>query len=103
MNIENGCLNALAAGWQSGSGIAMQTGFRYTVVTGTDQANTGGGFDRPNGTGQNPNIDNPTTARWFNTDAFVRQPFGTFGDIGRNTMIGPNVFQWDASALKNFN
>jgi hypothetical protein len=28
-------------------------------------------------------------------------PF-TFGDVGRNTMIGPEMFSWDFSTLKRF-
>ena len=43
-----------------------------------------------------------TINRWFNTDAFVVQPFGTFGNVGRNTIIGPGIIQWDASLLKSF-
>ena len=33
--------------------------------------------------------DQQTTERFFNTDAYVVQPFGTFGNVGRNTLIGP--------------
>ena len=40
--------------------------------------------------------------RFFNTAAFVLQPFGTFGNVGRNTLIGPGVIQWDFSIHKDF-
>ena len=43
-----------------------------------------------------------TVDRWFNTDAFALQPFGTFGTAGRNTIITPGVIQWDFSAHKDF-
>ena len=74
-------------------------------ATGTDQANTGGGFDRPNATGINPVLprDQQTTEHFFVTDAYVKQPFGSFGNVGRNTLIGPRVLNWDLSAHKNFN
>ena len=48
------------------------------MVYGRDQSNTGAGFDRPNATGISPNdIANRTTEQYFNTAAFVLQPFGT--------------------------
>ena len=105
VDVQNGILNTIVGGWQVGSILAWQTGFPITVSTGTDQSNTGAGFDRPNATGQDPYLpsDQRTTGRWFNTNAFVRQPFGTFGNVGRNTLIGPRIFNWDASILKNFN
>jgi hypothetical protein len=31
------------------------------------------------------------------------QPLGRFGNVGRNTIIGPGLVQWDASLLKVFN
>jgi hypothetical protein len=105
LDIRNPVLNALAGGWQLGSILAYQTGFPITVSTGRDQANTGGGFDRPLATGQDPVLprDQQSTERFFNTDAFVIQPFGSFGNVGRNTLIGPRIFTWDASMHKNFN
>jgi hypothetical protein len=105
VGIDNAVLNHVAGGWQIGSIVTYQTGFPLTIVTGTDQSNTGAGFDRPNATGIDPVLprSEQTTARFFNTDAFVKQPFGTFGNVGRNTLIGPRIFQWDATAHKNFN
>jgi hypothetical protein len=104
VGVENGFLNTLVGGWQVGSIITLQTGFPFTITSGRDQSNTGAGFDRPNATGVDPDeIATRTTDRWFNTDAFVLQPFGTHGNVGRNTMIGPSLFNWDASLLKDFN
>ncbi|MBL8208176.1 MAG: hypothetical protein JNM09_28340, partial [Blastocatellia bacterium] len=63
------------------------------------------GFDRPNNVaGQVAILDRGerTINRWFNTDAFEIQPFGTFGNVGRNTIISPGIIQWDASMLKRF-
>ena len=44
-----------------------------------------------------------STAQWFNVQAFALQPFGTYGNLGRNTLIGPGIFDVDFSTLKNFN
>jgi hypothetical protein len=101
--IENPVLNAVAGGWQVGGILAAQTGFPITVQYGQDRSNTGAGFDRPNATGIDPNdIGERTTSKFFNTDAFVLQPFGSHGNVGRNTLIGPKIFNFDASLLKNF-
>ena len=105
MDVKNPFLNALVGGWQAGSIIVYQTGFPITVSTGTDQANTGGGFDRPNATGVDPVLprDRQTTEHFFDINAFVKQPFGSFGNVGRNTLIGPRLLNWDFSAHKSFN
>jgi carboxypeptidase family protein len=103
-SIENPVLNGIAGGWQVGGIVTWQTGFPITMVFGRDQSNTGAGFDRPNATGVSPNdIANRTTERYFNTLAFALPAFGSYGNVGRNTLIGPGIFRVDASLLKNFN
>jgi hypothetical protein len=101
---RGGVADAVLGGWQLGSILTLQTGFPYTVTAGRDQSNTGAGFDRPNATGQYALLDRGerNIERWFNTDAFVLQPFGTFGNVGRNTIITPGVIQWDFSTHKDF-
>jgi len=91
-------------GWQLSTIINKSSGFPRTVFTGTDRSNTGGGQDRPNVTGLDPNLpgDQQTLARWFNTNAYVVQAAGTFGDAGRTTIIGPGIFRVDASIIRNF-
>ena len=45
---------------------------------------------------------NPTTSRWYNPAAFALQAAGTFGNLGRNNLIGPGIFALDFSAHKEF-
>jgi hypothetical protein len=90
-------------GWQLGSIMTLQTGFPITVNSGTDRANVGAlGEGRPDATGVSQALpsDQRSTERFFNTAAFALQPFGRFGNAGRNTIIGPGVIQWDFSTLK---
>ncbi|MCX6594649.1 MAG: TonB-dependent receptor [Acidobacteria bacterium] len=102
-NISNSFANAVIGGWQLGSIITMSTGFPLTVTSGRDQSNTGAGFDRPTyNAGVNPNLDNRDPTRWFNPAAYTLQTFGTFGNVGRNTLISPSIFGMDFSTLKNF-
>ncbi|PYR59400.1 MAG: hypothetical protein DMF91_14940 [Acidobacteria bacterium] len=102
--LNHGIGNALLGGWQLSSIVTASSGFPRNVMTGRDQSNTGAGFDRPNATGAPTSLprDQRTTARWFNTDAFVLEPLGTFGDAGRNTVTGPGAFSWDFSTMRNF-
>jgi hypothetical protein len=47
--------------------------------------------------------DNQTLLNWFNPNCFALQPVGTYGNAGRNTIIGPNLWDVDASLIKNTN
>jgi len=49
-----------------------------------------------------PKLSNPTTGQWFNLQAFAMQPAGTWGNLGRNIVTGPGIFDIDFSTLKNF-
>ncbi|MBI2686893.1 MAG: TonB-dependent receptor [Acidobacteria bacterium] len=102
--IANSFANAIIGGWQVGSIVTVSTGFPMTVGSGSDRSNTGSGNDRPNYiSGVDPNLANHDPQRWFNPAAFIVQPLGTFGNVGRNTLISPSIFNWDFSTLKNFN
>src|SRR4030095_160696 len=102
---RGGVLNLVLGGWQISPIVTIQTGFPLTVVSGRDQSNIGAGFDRPNSVaGQRVELDRDERSlnRWFNTAAYELQPFGTFGNTGRTTVIGPGFIQVDAALLKNF-
>ena len=74
-----------------------------TIVSGVNQSGSSVNFDRPNAVyGVPGNLSNPTTGQWFNIQSFVLPPVGSFGNVGRNTIIGPRIFGWDFSVLKNF-
>jgi hypothetical protein len=102
--LESGLGAALLGGWQISTIITASSGFPRTAYVGTDRSNTGGGQDRPNMTGQDPDLprDERSPARWFNTAAFALQPLGTWGDTGRNTFFGPGITNVDASIIRNF-
>jgi hypothetical protein len=91
-------------GWQLNSIFSVSSGFPVTISDGINQDNTTfGSNDRPNAVvGVNPNAGPKTTEQWFNISGFQLQPFGTYGNVGRNTVIGPGFTAWDFSAFKNF-
>ena len=102
--LETGLGGAILGGWQISTIISKASGFPRTAYVGTDRSNTGGGQDRPNVTGADPVLPagQETIARWFNTDAFALNAFGTFGNTGRNTFFGPGITNVDASLIRNF-
>ncbi len=106
MNIQNPVANALVGGWQVGSIFTYQSGFPLTIsANARDTSNIGAGFDRPNAVpGVDPVLprDRQTTEHFFNSAAYFPQAFGTFGNVGRNTMIGPRILNIDASLIKDF-
>jgi hypothetical protein len=105
---EGGVVNAIVGGWQTLGVISLQTGRPFTVaILGEiDQSNTGranlgfGNNDRPN-LKADASLADPTPSRWFNTNAFQFQPFGSFGSSGRNILDGPGYQNINFSLLKN--
>ena len=47
-------------------------------------------------------MSNPTLPDWFNPAAYANPAPGTFGDSGRNTLVGPGFFNADLSVGKTF-
>jgi hypothetical protein len=50
----------------------------------------------------NPKVSNPTIHGWFNPAAYANPAPGTFGNSGRNTLIGPGFANVDISLAKEF-
>jgi hypothetical protein len=105
--LNNGGLgNAVIGGWVINSIVTLQTGFPFTVSMANtlDESNTGALMDHPNATGINPNLPRgqQDPQEFFNTAAFVIEPFGTYGNSGRNNVTGPGMMDWDFSTMKDF-
>ena len=98
----------MLGGWQTLGIVSLQSGRPFTVAllgeidwTNTGRANLGfGNNDRPNLVG-NPQLDNATIERWFNTSAFVYPAPGNFGNAGRNVVEGPAYQNVNFSIMKN--
>ena len=104
LNIHNYVLNGIAGGWQIGGILTLQSGVPGTVtIGGTDNASTGNsGYDRPNSTGISPYLSNPTPSRWLNPAAFVEAGPGLWGNVGRDTIESPGIFNTDIEVHKQF-
>ena len=90
---------------QSGQWFTPTVGFNNSMTDNTGQQS---GSDRPNLVG-NPNSGTcpnghpvRTVDCWFNTSALVVAPPGTFGDAGRNSLLGPGLATFDLSIMRRF-
>lgn len=98
----------LLGGWQTFGILTFQTGRPITValLPDWDNSNTGrsnlgfGANDRPHAI-RNPNLDNPSVGRWFDTAAFAVPARGNFGNAGRNIVNGPGYRSLNLSLIKN--
>jgi hypothetical protein len=94
----------LTGGWQL-SGIAtLLSGFPFTPQIGSNRSGDGDtrNPDRPSvsSTFTGPVLLQKPT-QWFNPNAFVLPPAGTWGNLGRGTLTGPGLADVDLSVIKN--
>jgi hypothetical protein len=94
--------NVLARNWEMSSIVTLQTGRPFTALITRDQANTLDNQNRPNIVGD-VNSGPRTVAQWFNKSAVQEQPFGTFGNAGRNNIIGPPLKNFDFVISRTIN
>ncbi|MDP2996768.1 MAG: TonB-dependent receptor [Bryobacterales bacterium] len=92
--------------WAVGGILTLNSGRRLNIGVQGDPPNVGGGAaPRPDVVpGQNPILpgDQRSLARWFNTDAFVRQASFTFGNASRNPAQAPGLRNLDLAIYKVF-
>jgi hypothetical protein len=101
--LNNPVANAVLGGWQTTGLWTVQSGLPQVItIGGVDRSNTGVGYDRPNATGVNPYASSPTPSRWYDPNAYVEAPAGTWGNVGRNTLVGPGIFGLDFAVHKEF-
>lgn len=105
--LRNGWAAKAAGGFELSGILTMQSGFPFTVNLKGDTANvgagTGGIYVRPNVVGSSQYLPSSqqSTSEWFNVADFANPGAGNFGDLGRNTLIGPGMFDLDVVLQKN--
>ena len=89
-------------GWRLSTIINYQAGNPFSPGLTTANSGTLNTFNRPNLVpGQDPNLDNFTIERAFNTAAFAIPPAGEFGNAGRNILTAPNLKNLDVAVIKD--
>lgn len=105
----SGFLNQVIGGWQVAGIVSASTGNWFTVSdpqvnsSNTDCAGTVVyNCARPNLIG-NPNARPCVPGTFYNTCAFTSDLVqGTYGNAGRNIVLGPGYQNWDVSIFKTF-
>jgi outer membrane receptor protein involved in Fe transport len=94
--------DAVVGGWQLTSIVTLESGAPFSVSLANASANTGT-FTRPNRV-CNGNLPSgqQKIAEWYNVSCFVTPPLYTFGNTGRNVLIGPGLETWDLGTDKDF-
>ena len=91
------------AGWQTNGIVNLQSGFPFNVTIPGDTANTGVGSQRPNLVSPpSNNCGNGRLTNCIDPAAFALPAAYTYGNAGRNLLYGPELYNIDFSALKNF-
>jgi hypothetical protein len=101
-----GWSNQLVSGWSVTSIVTLQSGFPFTPQLSYNPSNNGD-TRNPVRPFLNPDFKGPMIlgmpSQWFDPNAFLAPPpnSGFYGNLGRNTLIGPGLATWDLSVIKD--
>jgi len=107
-------MTALLNNWELAPLFQARTGQPLTVTTGTDNSRTDLGNDRPDQVLANYKANNKICSTSSicvqdianggngNATAFVPNPIGTYGNVGRNALRGPGYFGFDLQLSRTF-
>jgi carboxypeptidase family protein len=109
-----GLRNAAVSGWTVNSIVTLQGGFPFSPQLSYNPSNNGD-TRNPVRPFANPAFTGPVIlgkpSQWFNPSAFLAPAFATpalaaanggfYGNVGRDTLIGPGLATWDFSVLKD--
>ena len=103
-----GVVDKAINGWNLSSITSWQTGFPFTAFAEDDNSFSAIGADRPDITVANIKDTQLSTGRshsqlvneWFNTADFTENQIGAYGNIGKNSLRGPRLFNTDLALLK---
>jgi len=103
-----GWVQKLIGGWQWNGIFSVRSGFPITPTVGSNQS--GNGDTRiPDVPIRNPNFKGKVilgadgfkkTGRFFDPNAFLLPPTGTFGNVSRGSYRGPSAYNVDTSLFK---
>ncbi|MBI4481587.1 MAG: TonB-dependent receptor [Acidobacteria bacterium] len=99
----SGAAAHLVGRWQLNSITTLATGSPVNINMSGNRSRDLDGSDRPDlapGASNNPVLGG--AVRYFDGSVFLAPPAGYYGNLGRNTLIGPGFATLDLSLIKNF-
>jgi len=104
---KQGVAKAILGGWETSGIWSWQSGFPLNITSGGDYS-----FSLPENSNDQAQLisapqytsgsRNARIAQWFTTNSFTAPANNTFGNAGRNILIGPGTFNIDFSVHKEF-
>ncbi len=109
----NGVSRAVLGGWELGGIFSARSGAPFTVTLTRDRARTGDSRVGSTSGGQRPDYNalpgcsvngiNPgNPSHYIRTECFSFPAAATLGNLGRNTLRGPGLQEFDFSVFKNW-
>jgi hypothetical protein len=100
-----GVAGVLGRGWETSTIVSARSGLPFSAQLGFNRSN-----DQNTDTPERPSLrpgasNNPIIGdvnKWYDPTAFVLPAAGTYGNLGRNTLIGPGLFNVNLSFVKTF-
>ena len=100
----NSALRTTLGGWQITGILSAHSGYPVTVDSAGDQSLTGLGNDRSVIVGApyggNACGSKAPCVNFLNPASFQQPTLGSFGNIGKDTLIGPKMVNWDMGFFK---
>jgi hypothetical protein len=94
-DLGGGALGVLASRWRASGIVTIQSGSRIDIITGRDNALNGQRNQRVNKVSDDFYASPRTLNQYFNPAAFAQPAPGTFGNLMRNSLTGPNYWNVD--------
>jgi hypothetical protein len=106
----HGVMDEVLGGWRATGVFQIHGGIPFTPTTSSNGSDLSGstavqcycGFEWLPNQVASASVANPSVNEWFNPAAFATPAAGTFGDIHRNTLTGPDWRDLDLSMGKTF-
>jgi hypothetical protein len=103
--VAGGVLN----GWGLTANVFWRGGFPFNIRSGKDNSLSGLGRDRPDFIGtdiHDAELDSGRShgeliSKFFDTSLFVQNAVGTYGNTGKNVLLGPRFFNTDLGVTKS--
>ncbi|WP_263367905.1 TonB-dependent receptor [Edaphobacter bradus] len=98
---HNSLVDAAVGGWQISAIVRKNTGTPFTPLMATNTTFAQAGDQYPNLVG-NPHLAHRSLNEWFNVDAYADPGKFKFGNVRRNSLVGPGYSILNLSLGKNF-
>jgi hypothetical protein len=103
--MQSRAASAILGNWQAGGIITLQSGSPFSIYS-TDDAVAGAGTANADVIGQvqlsSSRSRGAQIAEFFNTSAVTQAAPGTYGTLGRNSLVGPGFANVDFSVSRAF-